>query len=241
MNTSLNRALQWPSTDWSSGCCAVLLPTYQTTRSHNTKLYNVKPHQSEFLIYYTERKELSASYHEPNKERPQTLRCSFHRITNTYGNHSSFNEVQVLQECLDVLAVHMHNLIFHIKLVNFNFLICIKVPAAVRVVIFERKPSIWEGRAGTSACIVNLADSVEALRVPWGWGSQISRQSAHEGGNVISPTHRPLLIPGNIPGTISVRSWVDPRAIVRPEGLHQWKIPLTQCLNQLRHRVPHRL
>jgi hypothetical protein len=40
----------------------------------------------------------------------------------------------------------------------------------------------------------------QALRVPGGWGSQISRQSAHEGGNV-SPTHRPPLLPGNIPGT----------------------------------------
>ena len=35
----------------------------------------------------------------------------------------------------------------------------------------------------------------QALRVPGRWGSQISRQSAHEGGKVVSHTHRLLLSP----------------------------------------------
>jgi len=67
----------------------------------------------------------------------------------------------------------------------------------------------------------------QALRFSGSWGSQISRQSAHECGKDVSPTHRPSLPPGSIPGTHYVRGWVDPRATVRPEGLCQWKNPMT--------------
>jgi hypothetical protein len=41
----------------------------------------------------------------------------------------------------------------------------------------------------------------QAHKVPEGWGSQILRESAHEGGKIVSPTHRTPLPPGNIPGT----------------------------------------
>jgi len=35
----------------------------------------------------------------------------------------------------------------------------------------------------------------QTLKVPGGFGSQTSRQSANEDGKVVSPTHRPLLSP----------------------------------------------
>jgi hypothetical protein len=50
----------------------------------------------------------------------------------------------------------------------------------------------------------------QAQSVPGIWGSQISRQSAHKCGKVVSPSHCPPLSPENIPGTHSCWSLSRP-------------------------------
>jgi hypothetical protein len=75
----------------------------------------------------------------------------------------------------------------------------------------------------------------------------ICRQTAHEGGKVVSPMHWPPLPQDIFLVPFSISGSVNPRAIVRPERLCRWKIPKTpsgiepttfrnveQCLNQLR-------
>jgi len=92
------------------------------------------------------------------------------------------------------------------------------------------------------------AISGQALRVPEGWGSQISRHSAHEGGKVVSPMHwQPL--------PLRKYSWhsflLEAESTPRPSGLCQWKIALNplriksvtfrlvvQCLDQSCHLTP---
>ena len=49
---------------------------------------------------------------------------------------------------------------------------------------------------GMVAALIRLYVSRnKGRRVPGVWGSQVSRQSVHEGGKVVSPTHRPPLPP----------------------------------------------
>jgi len=72
------------------------------------------------------------------------------------------------------------------------------------------------------------------------------RRSTHECGKIANLYPPPPRKYASL--LISVRGWVDPRAIVRQGGWSQWKIPMppsgieattfrlvVQCLNQLRH------
>jgi hypothetical protein len=106
----------------------------------------------------------------------------------------------------------------------------------------------------------------QALRVPGGWCYKSSWQSTHEGGKIVSPTHRPPLPPRKyswysfLLEAESIKKLAEVKYLrtdfsllttSRPEGLYQWKIPVTtsgiepatfqlvaQCLNQPRHHVP---
>ena len=90
------------------------------------------------------------------------------------------------------------------------------------------------------------------LSVPRGWGSQISRQSAHEGSKVVSPTYRPPLPPRKYcwySFLLEAESTPEPQC-GRKDYVNK-KIPVTssgietatfrlvaQCLNQLPYCVP---
>jgi len=69
--------------------------------------------------------------------------------------------------------------------------------------------------------VLSLYRSREAPRAPEVEAPVIFRQSAYEGGKIVSPTHRPPLPQEIFLLLVSVSGIIHPRAVVRSEVLSQ--------------------
>ena len=67
-----------------------------------------------------------------------------------------------------------------LHIASFHFCVCVCVCVCARA----------RARACVRACVCHNLP-VQPVTVPGGSDSEISRQSAHEGGKVVSPAHRP--------------------------------------------------
>ena len=82
--------------------------------------------------------------------------------------------------------------------------------------------SIWVLLQSHLKDVISKAVPLQAWSGPEGsWKLSFPNftSTAQDGGKVVSLTHRPPLTPGNTPVLISVRGLVDPKDIVRPEGI----------------------
>jgi hypothetical protein len=102
----------------------------------------------------------------------------------------------------------------------------------------QAKPSISpkQERRSSKWCVQNARKStlalkgkaisiqaVEVLRAVRGWGSHVFRHSAYRWRQGYQPYAPAAFTPGNFLVLVSGRGWVDPRAMVRLEGLGQLK------------------
>jgi hypothetical protein len=91
--------------------------------------------------------------------------------------------------------------------------------------------------------LVSEVGTVQTWRPNVSWLQCVTSRLPHflhkrltDGGDV-SLTRRPPLPPGRFPVLISVRGWVDPRALVRLEGLGQLKNPMTSAIEPATFRL----
>jgi hypothetical protein len=145
----------------------------------------------------------------------------------------------------------------------FSLIYCVWLHRLLIFHVFENDYSpLWTDKCSISSSITTAINAVWQSNVMYNRCSKrlylyrvrglqevepprISRQSAHEGGQVVSPTHRPSLLPRE-------DSWhsflLEAESTPRPQcgrkdfvnQKSRWPHPESnpQCLNQLLHRVP---
>ena len=104
--------------------------------------------------------------------------------------------------------------------IALSFRAVFKVVTSWTVYWFVKHPQIMEGELKVKQSHYRPG---QALRVPGGWDSQISRQSAHEGGKVVSPTHRPSLPSRENSWYSLLLDWVEPRGHSATERIMSMK------------------
>ena len=151
------------------------------------------------------------------------------------------------------MQTHVYNSILHSPHVAFMCFMWISEQRAI-ISLYNTTRFVFITETACFSCAVRKkgkAIPVEALRVPGGWGSGISWQSAHEVGKVVSPRHRtPLPASKNSWYSYLLGAESKPRPWCGWQDYGKWKTRVTpsgnepatirfeaQCLNQLRHCV----